>query len=235
MKNLIKIFLTLFFLSFFGCKEENGITNPTGNDPFGGGNNGNVSFQVSINQNQQIGAYFHFIPSVDVKIIKVEGTINGQTSIVNGDVNTIITVAEGFSISAINPEAGDQWSFKITGKIASNNSDFTITVNYIIPANFSGESSSVTIEIDVQQGQEGSIEFLFKPNVDIKVTKVDAQMGDFTDELSGDGTTVYSANNWYTLAAYNGVESGQQWSFTFTGTIANNNQNYNVTSTYTVP
>lgn len=235
MKNLIKIFLTLFILSFIGCKEENGITNPTGIAPLGGGNNNNVSFQVSINQNKELGAYFHFKPSVDVKIIKVDGTINGQTSTVNGDVNTIITVAEGFSISAINPEAGDVWSFKITGKIAVNNTDFTSTVNYTIPANFSGETSSVTIEINTQPGQEGSIEFLFKPNIDIKITKVDVQMGDFTDELTGENITVYAANNWYTLAAYNGVESGQQWSFTFNGTIANNNQNYNVTSNYTVP
>ena len=235
MKNLIKLLLILFLLAFFGCKEENGVTNPTGIDPLGGGNSGNVSFQVSINQDQQHGIYFHFIPSVDVKIIKVEGTINGQTSTVNGDENTVITVAEGFSVTANNPEAGDLWSFKITGKIASNNSDFTTTVNYTVPANFTGVSDNVTIEIGSQNGEQESVEFLFKPNVDIKITKVDVQMGGATDEVTGDGTTVYAGNSWYTLAGYTGVESGQQWSFTFSGTIASNNQNYSVTSNYTVP
>lgn len=237
MKYLVNIFILLFTLLIVSCSNnDSGITNPLGTNPLGGGNgNANVTIQVSIQQDQQHGTYFHFKPSVDVKIAKIEGTINGQTSSTDGDINSVMTVTEGFSISVDNAEAGDKWSFKITGKIASNNNDFVVSVDYTVPADFTGGTSSVTIEINSQPMNDGSVEFLFRPNVDIKITKVNVEMGGATDDLTGDNTTVYNSNNWHVLAGYTGVESGQDWSFTFSGTIVSNNQNYSVTSKYKVP
>lgn len=237
MKYLASIIILLFTLLIISCSNNNsGITSPAGTNPFGGGNNNsNVTFQVSIQQDQQHGIYFHFIPSVDVKIIKVDGTINGQTLTISGDANTTFTVAEGFSVTVNNATAGEQWSFKIIGKIASNNQDFTSTVNYTVPQGFGGNTGTVTFEIKSQPGQENSTDFLFKPNVDVKITKVDVEMGGATDVVTGDGTTVYSGNNWYVLAGYGGVASGQQWKFTFNGKLAANSQDYAVTVTYTIP
>lgn len=234
MKKLIKILLSVFLLFLFGCsKNSNDSINPIGINPTG--SNNNVTFQVSIQQDQQNGLYFHFIPSVNVIVTKVEATINNNTSSVNGDPNSTITTTEGFSVSITATDPGDNWTFKITGKVASNNSDFTSTVNYIVPANFGGGTGSVSFEISSQAGQQGGVDFLFKPSIDVKITKVDVEMGGATDVVTGDGTTVYSANNWYVLAGYNAVSSGQQWNFTFTGNIASNNQGYNVTVNYTIP
>ena len=60
-------------------------------------------------------------------------------------------------------------------------------------------------------------------------------MGGATDIINGDGTTVYTSYNWYVLAGYNDVASGQQWSFTFVGKVASNNKDYSETAVYTVP
>ena len=237
MKFLITTFFLLFTVLIVSCNNHNsGNTNPVGISPIGKGNgNSNVTFQVSIQQDQKHNLYFHFIPSVDVKIIKVDATVNNQTSTINGNPNAIMTVAEGFSIMVTTVKTGDNWTFKITGKIAGNNQDFTSTVNYTIPQGYEGNTTNVTFEITSQPGQENSTEFLFKPNVDVKITKVDVEMGGATDVVTGDGTTVYLSNNWYVLAGYNGVSTGQQWSFTFSGKTAENNQDYKVTIKYTIP
>jgi len=234
MKNLIKIIISLFLLFFIGCSKHSDDTNPIGINPIGGGN-GNVTVQVSIQQDQQGLYYFLFKPSVSVKLNKIDATLNNNTETVNGDGTTTFSPTEGFSIQVNNPATGDQWSFSITGKIASDNKDFTSTVNYTVPQGFTGGTSLVAFEITSQLGQNNSVEFLFNPSADVKITKVDVEMGGATDVVNGDGTTIYSSTNWYVLAGYNDVASGQQWSFNFIGTIAANNQNYSVTANYTVP
>ena len=236
MKKLFLITLSFFVIFLFGCSKSSDDSNPIGFALGDGNNTGNVTIQVSILQDPQQGPYFHFTPSVDVKISKVEATLNnGQTTPINGDPNATISTTEGFSILVSNPAVGDKWTFTITGKIASNNADFKTTVNFTIPQDFGGGTGSVTFEISSQPGQGGSTEFLFKPSVDVKLSKVDVEMGGATDLLNGDDATVLTANTWYVLASYNNVTSGQQWSFTFTGKIAANNQDYTVTAKYTVP
>lgn len=95
---------------------------------------------------------------------------------------------------------------------------------------------NVTFTISAQQGQQGII-FLATPSVAVKLTKVTISLPaqNFNDVVQGDGTTVYNANQAVQIEEYTGVASGQQWTFRFEGTIANNNQAYNVTSNYTVP
>lgn len=231
MKDLFRI-VFIFLIGLTGCSDDDSSdTNPFGPES----STGNVAFTVSIQQDQQHGTYFHFKPSVDVKIAKVVGILNGQTYNIDGDPNTVMTVAEGFSVTVSNPQTGDQWSFTITGKIASNSSDFTSTVNYTVPAGFQGTNNIVSFEIGYQAGQQGDVEFLFKPSVDIIVIKVDVEMGGQTDMIEGDNTTVYNANTWYILAGYNGVASGQKWTFKFTGKISGSNQDFSVTTEYTVP
>jgi len=232
MKILITLFFSIILFLFISCgDDDNSDSNPFGPDQ----TSGSVTFQVSIQQDQQIGTYFHFKPSVDVKVIKVVGVLNGQIYNIDGDPNTVMSAAEGFSVTVSNPETGDQWSFTITGKIASNNSDFTSNVNYTIPAGFQGTTNSVSFEIGYQAGQQGDVEFLFKPSVDVIITKVDVEMGGQTDMVEGDNTTIYNADTWYILAGFNGVASGQTWTFKFTGKISATNQEYSITTQYTVP
>ncbi len=100
-----------------------------------------------------------------------------------------------------------------------------------------GGTGNVTFTIGSQQGEQGGILFYCTPSVDVKVTKVTCSLPaqNFTDVVEGDGTTVFNANSAYGIEEYTGVGSGQQWTFKFEGTIANNNQAFNVTSNYTVP
>ena len=234
MKKLIFFTIGLLFLFLIGCnKNDSGDGNPVGLGTNSG--NENVTFQVNIVQDQQGTLYFHFKPSVNVKIIKVDAQLNNQTYSVSGDVNTTITATEGFSVEVSNPETGDDWIFTITGKIAGNNQDFTSVVKYSVPTGYSGGAETVSFEINSQPGQQGGVDFLFKPSVDVKITKVDVKMGDASDKVDGDGTTVCSGGKWYVLAGYNGVESGQQWSFTFVGKTASDDKDYNVISNYTIP
>ena len=97
-------------------------------------------------------------------------------------------------------------------------------------------TGSVTFTMSTQQGQQGVI-FIATPSVAVKITKVTVSLPaqQFNDVLQGDETTVYNANQIVQLDEYTGVASGQQWTFQFEGTIANNNQAFNVTTNYTVP
>jgi hypothetical protein len=229
MKMLITLFFSIILFFFIGCSDDNNSdSNPFGPEQ----TSGSVTFQVSIQQDQQIGSFFHFKPSVDVKITKVVGVLNNQSYNIDGDPNAVMTVAEGFSITVSNPQAGDQWLFTITGKIASTGSDFTSTVNFTVPAGFTDTTNNVSFEIGSQAGQQGDVEFLFKPSVDVIILKVDVEMGGQTDMVEGDNTTIYNANTWYVLAGYNGVASGQKWTFKFTGKISGTNQDYSITIHY---
>ncbi|MCW8848871.1 MAG: hypothetical protein OQJ81_02750 [Melioribacteraceae bacterium] len=231
----MKYFLRILFVllvGFLGCSDDNN----SDTNPFGPGSSASdVTFSVSIHQDQQHGAYFHFKPSVDVKIIHVVGVLNNQTYNIDGDPNSTMTTAEGFSVTVSNPKAGDKWTFTITGRIASNNNDFTSILNYSVPLEFVSSTNNVSFVIDLQQGAQGDIEFLFKPSVDVIITKVDVEMGGATDLVEGDATTVYQADTWYSIAGYNGVESGQKWTFVFTGKVSGSNQDYSVSADYTVP
>ena len=99
-----------------------------------------------------------------------------------------------------------------------------------------GGTGSVTFTIGTSQGDQGGIYFTAAPSAAVKITKVTVSLPaqQFTDVLQGDGTTVYNANEAVLLEEYVGVENGQQWTFQFEGSLANNNQTFNVKSNYTV-
>ena len=103
-----------------------------------------------------------------------------------------------------------------------------------------GGNGSVTIAISSQLDQQGGGVFLGTPSVAIKVTKITVSVAaeQYTESLQYDGTTVVSANVATPFISYNpgsGIATGQQWTFQIEGTLASNNQAYNVTSNYTIP
>ena len=105
------------------------------------------------------------------------------------------------------------------------------------PGGGGGTTGGVTFTIGVTQGQQGGVIFTATPSVAIKITKVTVSLPaqQFTDVLTGDGTTVYQAGQPVALEEYTGVASGQQWTFKFEGTLASNNQAFNVTTNFTIP
>lgn len=96
---------------------------------------------------------------------------------------------------------------------------------------------SVTFTISTTTGQQGEVTFNATPSANVKITKVTVGLPaqQLSDEYTDDGTIVYNANQIVPINTYTGVATGQQWTFQFEGTLASDNQTFNVTSNYTIP
>jgi len=98
--------------------------------------------------------------------------------------------------------------------------------------------ANVSFQISQQPGINGGTEFLFKPSVNISISKIIStyQPQQFGDTISfANVNYVYSKDTTYIINEYTGVANGQQWNFNFTGSVpGQTNSNYNVTSNYTV-
>ena len=99
-------------------------------------------------------------------------------------------------------------------------------------------NNQVSFQISQQNGQNGGVEFLFQPSVNVKISRVISKYPaqQFADTISNvNANYVYSKDTIYLINEYTGVQNGQQWNFDFTGSVqSQNNSNYNVTSNYTV-
>ena len=96
---------------------------------------------------------------------------------------------------------------------------------------------SITFQI-TGQGDPNSYTFGVKPSVDTKLTRVIASVPalQFSDTINNaNANYVFSKDTTYALDPYQGVQTGQQWTFTFTGTTVSNNAGYTVTTNFTVP
>jgi hypothetical protein len=101
-----------------------------------------------------------------------------------------------------------------------------------------GGGGAVTFQVSTQQGQQGGINFQFKPSTNVTVTQVTASLPaqQFNDVIQGDGTTVFDTQNGFSIGEYQGVASGQQWTFNVQGKIGNaQGQTFNVNTNFTVP
>lgn len=100
-----------------------------------------------------------------------------------------------------------------------------------------GFNSAVSFQITQQDGQFGGVQFLFKPSVDTRLSRIVSRYAaeQFADTISyGNQNYVYSKDTVYIINEYVGIQNGQQWNFDFTGSISNqNNSNYTVTANYT--
>jgi len=99
-----------------------------------------------------------------------------------------------------------------------------------------GLNNQVSFSISQQAGNFGGTEFLFKPSQDVKISKIISALNEqnFADTTSFNNTNyVYSKDTTYIVGEYTGVQNGQQWKFTFSGTMGQNNSGYTVTSNYT--
>lgn len=103
-----------------------------------------------------------------------------------------------------------------------------------------GGTGTVTIRISSRTGQQGETIFSGTPSAAVTLSRLTASVPaeQYTASFDFDGTTVVNANVTEDLLQYpanSGVTRGQQWTFQFQGTLASNNQAYNVTSNYTMP
>lgn len=99
------------------------------------------------------------------------------------------------------------------------------------------QNYGVTFQISQQNGQNNGVEFLFKPSVDTKITRVVCRFPtqQFNDTLTVNNSNyVYSKDSTYIINEYINVTPGQQWQFDFSGNAPTGNSTYSVTSNYTV-
>ncbi|MEE9429584.1 MAG: hypothetical protein V3V16_00990 [Melioribacteraceae bacterium] len=233
MKGTIKIVLAVLFLLMIGCNDSNNnSSNPLGLEPLGG----EVSFEISLLQNQQGKNVVFFKPSVDVKIVKIVATLNTQQAEeITGDGTTVFKASDGFSIEPANIKTGDVYKFVITGKIAKDSKDFTTTVNFTVPQVTGGGTGNVTFVVSVHQ-QQGQSGFLFKPSVDFKLTKFEATLnGNPAGEITGDGTSIYTVAGGLFISLNTPPASNEKWDFVITGTIDNDGKGFTSNINYTVP
>lgn len=96
---------------------------------------------------------------------------------------------------------------------------------------------TVTFAIMTQDGQNGGIEFLCKPSVDVTLTSVNVKVAavTFDETYDCDGVTVYSRNDYHLINEYTGVTSGMQFVFRFIGKTTPENKAFDVSTNYTVP
>lgn len=100
-------------------------------------------------------------------------------------------------------------------------------------------NANVNFTIAAYNTQAGNVDFTATPSADVKLTKlvITLPASNFSDTLTDNGTTVYTAGTAYTLGReYQGVTQGQQWKFFFTGTLASDNTPFtDLAVDYTIP
>jgi hypothetical protein len=101
-----------------------------------------------------------------------------------------------------------------------------------------GGTGSVTFTVSLVQDQQQQYYFRFTPSVDVVINTVTANCAAANvnnEQVQGDGTTVFNANNPADVGPATGLAQGQQWSFTIVGKLGSNTgAAYTSTATYTV-
>ncbi len=149
MKRIITLFVSIILL--FGCNDNatnttgGGITDPIG----GGGGNGGVNFSMTHqvlqegydfdNDGQQDDSFYLVAtPSVSVKItsVKVGIPTNPNFDEIKGDGTTVYNANEQVQVNETpyyNVPNGLKFTITFNGSLASNNKNFTKTIEYVVP------------------------------------------------------------------------------------------------------
>lgn len=96
-----------------------------------------------------------------------------------------------------------------------------------------------TVNFTMQgSGNAQSFSFTFQPAVDVKLNYLIASLPaqPFTDSVPNpDPNFVFTSTQAHTWHPYSGIQSGQQWTFKFSGTTTSNNQAFTSTVNFTIP
>lgn len=101
-----------------------------------------------------------------------------------------------------------------------------------------GNTVTFTMTGAVDPNNSQNYNFGFKPSVDVKLTTLIASLAaqGFADTIqNGNPTYNFSKDTTYLFGPYTGIQTGQAWSFKFTGTVTSSNTAYTSTSNFTVP
>lgn len=155
MKKIIFYLVSLIFILSTGCSDDSSVTSPTsgglgiGDDGGTGTGGGSVTFKIA-NQVLQEGYdfdndgqaddsfYLTASPSVSVKInnVKIEIPNDANFDTVQGDGTSVFAANQAVQINTTpyyNVGSGQKFTLKISGKLASNDQEFNVTVEYTVP------------------------------------------------------------------------------------------------------
>jgi hypothetical protein len=98
-------------------------------------------------------------------------------------------------------------------------------------------TGNVTFTINSQNGQNGGIELLAKPSVDVTINSVNVKVPaeNFDETYQGDGVTVFPKDQWVSINEYTGVTSGMKFVITFVGKTSPDKKDFNVSVNYSIP
>ena len=96
-------------------------------------------------------------------------------------------------------------------------------------------NNSVTFRMMNQPGTHGGTEFLFRPNVDVKINEIVSSLPPLYDTVLNSSNYQFSKDTFYIIREFNNISSGQQWNFQFFGTVISTNAGFIVTTSYDVP
>lgn len=140
------LIISSVILFIFRCSDDSSDSNPVGLG--GNGGQGSVTFTIS-NQKLQEGCdfdndgqgddsfYLTASPSVAVKIntVKIEIPIDANFDTVQGDGTSVFSTNQSVQINTTpyyNVCSGQKFTIKISGKLASNDQAFDVTVEYTV-------------------------------------------------------------------------------------------------------
>lgn len=102
-----------------------------------------------------------------------------------------------------------------------------------------GGNISFAITGQVDPGNPANYIFAFQPSVDTKLSKlvVGLPAQPFSDTINNTNNPnyIFSKDTAYSLDPYTGIQTGQAWTFAFTGNIVSDNTAYTTTSNFTIP
>ncbi|RPI73369.1 MAG: hypothetical protein EHM47_06240 [Ignavibacteriales bacterium] len=135
-KNLFLSLLLFSSFAFLSCGENKDGSG----DLLGTGGGGNVTFQISIVQDDRGNNLFGANPSAAVKITTIlvnQAQIPVNETVTNPTPDEVIQPLEGgqyygFFEVPQGAQTGQQWSFRFQGTLAQGGQAFNVTTNYTI-------------------------------------------------------------------------------------------------------
>jgi len=101
-----------------------------------------------------------------------------------------------------------------------------------------GGTTNVTFTVGLAQDNQQQYYFEFKPSTAVVINSITANCpaaGVNNEQVPGDGTTVFDANNPAYAGPVNGLAQGQQWSFTIVGKVGSSTgAAYTSTANFTI-
>lgn len=154
MKNLLFYTLSVLMFITIGCSDDASVTSPNsgglgiGDGNGGGSGGGSVTFKIA-NQKLQEGYdfdndgqadesfYLTASPSVAVKIstVKIEIPNDANFDTIQGDGTSVFAANQAVQLNSTpyyNVASGQKFTIKFSGKLASDDKAFDVTVEYTV-------------------------------------------------------------------------------------------------------